>query len=406
MPRKRINTNRKNISLALGTGGQTTTPKISGSIAPKSISRTRQDILSWNLALNQARASENPKFYGLQLLYNEIVSDALLSSQLENRRLKSLSTPFIFNDLKGNLVEDLTALLQNQTWVADLNRHILNSRYYGHSLIEFTYVNGVLKTNLIPRTNVDPVNGRVYPDYTDDKFIEYRKMNEYGSWILEFGDANNLGLLNTCVPHVLMKRFAQSCWSELCEIYGIPPRVMKTNTHDQGMLRRGEKMMKDMGAASWFIIDSSEDFQFATGVSTNGDVYKNLIGLCNNEMSLTIQGAVLGQDTVNGNRSKEEASQSMLQDLVDSDLTLLEQYWNSTVIPGLVQIYTEIKGDTIYAYPKAKDLDKLWTMVKEAWTQYDVSADWVADTFGIPVEQKKPLQAGNTGLNFGADFFV
>ncbi|RWX00927.1 phage portal protein family protein [Flavobacterium cerinum] len=406
MSRRKINAARKNIVLAAAkTGGQTTAPKLSGTISPKSISRTRQDILSWNMALNQARTAENPKFYALQLLYNEIVNDALLSSQLENRRLKSLSTPFIFNDLKGTLIEDLTALLQNQTWIADLNRHIVNSRFYGHSLIEFTYVNGMLKTNLIPRTNVDPVNGRVYPDYADDKFVEYRKMAEYGSWIIEFGDSTNLGLLNTCVPHVLMKRFAQSCWSELCEIYGIPPRVMKTNTHDTNMLRRGEKMMKDMGAASWFIIDSSEDFQFAQGVSTNGDVYKNLIGLCNNEMSLTVSGVVIGQDTVNGNRSKEQASQSMLQDLVDSDLTLLEQYWNSTVIPSLVQIYTEIKGDVVYGYPKAEDLDKLWKMVKEAWTQYDVPAEWVTDTFGIPVEPKKQVPA-NTGLNFGADFFV
>ncbi|WP_446662918.1 phage portal protein family protein, partial [Flavobacterium psychrophilum] len=35
-------------------------------------------------------------------------------------------------------------------------------------------------------------------------------------------------MLNKAVSHVLFKRFAQSCWSELCEIYGIPPRVLKT----------------------------------------------------------------------------------------------------------------------------------------------------------------------------------
>jgi len=97
-------------------------------------------------------------------------------------------------------------------------------------------------------------------------------MPEYGAWILEFGQPGELGLLNNCVPHVLMKRFAQSCWSELCEIYDIPPRVMKTNTHDRGMVTRAEKMMKDMGSAAWFIIDGSEEFEFAQGVSTNGDV--------------------------------------------------------------------------------------------------------------------------------------
>src|SRR5690606_37976732 len=253
---------------------------ISHQIAPKSVYRTRQDIQKWNQALNLARSVESPKQYPLQLLYNEIVIDALLSSQLENRRLKSLSASFTLSDSNGNANDNLTASLQNKKWVNEINEAIINSRFFGHSLIELNFKNGELEVTLIPRTNVDPVNGFVIPDYQDDiKKIPYRELPEYGTWILEFGKKGDLGLLNSCVPHVLFKRFAQSCWSELCEIYGIPPRVMKTNTHDKGMVSRSEKMMRDMGAAAWFIIDSTEEFQFAQGVQTNGDVYKNLIQL-------------------------------------------------------------------------------------------------------------------------------
>ncbi|EKT4520797.1 DUF935 family protein, partial [Flavobacterium psychrophilum] len=242
--------------------------------------------------------------------------------------LKTLSQPFLIKDLKGNLDQDLTSLLQNEKFIYQVNKAILQTVYYGHSLGEFDYVNGRLVFNLIPRQNVDPVNGYIFKDYTDDKKIEYRLQKEYGSWLIEFGNNKDFGLLDGCVPHVLFKRFAQSCYSELCEIYGIPPRVLKTNTQDRTMVARGEKMLKDMGSAAWFIIDENETFEFAQGVSTNGDVYKNLMQFCNNELSMGISGAVVGQDTKNGSNGKEKTSIGILQDLIDSDLSLIEQTWN------------------------------------------------------------------------------
>ncbi|GGB82910.1 hypothetical protein GCM10007424_23670 [Flavobacterium suaedae] len=385
---------------------KTGTNKSSGSglyhsIAPQTIPRTRKDIKDWNNALNMARKGEDPKFFPLQLLYLEITMDALLQSQIQNRINKSLAATFTIKDSKGNINEEATALLQNAKWVAELNRYILESRFYGHSVTEFEWKGEQLVCNLFERTNIDPVNGKFYPDYKEDKHYNYRELPEYGKWILEFGEKGNLGILNSCVPHVLMKRFAQSCWSELCEIVGIPPRVMKTNTQDLSMLRRGEKMMQDMGSAAWFIIDTMEEFEFAKGVVTNGDVYNNLIQVCNNETSMVISGAIIGQDTKNGNRSKDESAQEVLQDLTDSDLTLLEQEWNTTVIPA-VQALGIVKGDAVFVYDKAEDIAQLWKMTQGLLNNYDIPVDWIADKFGIPVEAKK--QQKNETLNFGANF--
>lgn len=386
---------------------KTTPTAVSHLIAQKSISRTRQDIKNWNEALNAARTAEDPKFFQLHLLYREIVIDALLSSQLENRILKSLKTPFLIKDSKGKKNDEVTELFQNSKFVSDLSRAILQSKFYGHSLVELNYENGVLKCRLIPRTNVDPVNGLVYPDYSEDKAIKYREMPEYGTWILEFGEPDDLGLLNKCVPHVLYKRFAQSCWSELCEIYGIPPRVMKTNTHDKTMVQRSEKMMKDMGSAAWFIIDQTEEFEFAKGVATNGDVYNNHINLCNNEMSMTISGAIIGQDTVNGNRSKDESAQDMLGDLVLSDLDLLKLYWNPTILPALIKIGIA-SGDLVFGYPETENLAELWKMTVEAADRFEVNPVWVKDKFGIDIvgAKKQPASSGNLSLNLPDTFFV
>ncbi|MCH4828900.1 hypothetical protein [Flavobacterium columnare] len=56
--------------------------RYSGTIAPKSIARTRQDC--WvNKALVMAGKADNPKRWQLYNLFNEIRLDALLTSQIE-----------------------------------------------------------------------------------------------------------------------------------------------------------------------------------------------------------------------------------------------------------------------------------------------------------------------------------
>ena len=181
---------------------------------------------------------------------------------------------------------------------------------------------------------------------------------------------------------------------------------MKTNTQDRVMVNRAKQMMTDMGSAAWFIIDDSESFEFAKGVSTNGDVYKNLITLCNNEMSMGISGAVVGQDTANGSNAKESTSISIVQDLVDSDLTLLEQHWNSTVIPGLVLLGILPEGYS-YGYDQAEDLEQLWKMTVEAANFLEVDPEWVKTKFGIEVTGiKQEVTSRKLYLDGGESFFV
>jgi len=371
-------------------------------IAPKTISRTRQDIASWKSALRQADNVDMPKRVLLHKLYKDIMLDALLSSQITNRRMISTSAPFTLK--KGDTADDVsTALLKSLPWFGELIGHIFDTQLSGTALVEMvTDKNGVLKPVLIPKQNVIPEKGILLLDETATTGIDFRNVKEYGSWLLEFGKPDEFGILNKAVPHVLIKRFAQSCWSELCEIYGIPPRVMKTNTQNPAMLDRAEMMMRDMGAAAWFIIDDSEEFEFATGAVTTGDVYNNLIRLCNNENSLLIVGAVIGQDTKNGNESKEKVSVEQLMRLAESDKRLVEGYMNTVVLPGLFKIGLLPDG-LIFAFDPQEDTRELYTRTIGFMQYMDVDPEWVKQKFGIEVTGIKQTPAGGTGANFQSD---
>ncbi len=375
--------------------------------AEKALSRTRQDISNWNQALQMAGA-DDPKNYPIQLLFNEVELDALLTSQEEGRMQKVLSRTFKVLTDSGEVDEEQTKILQRYYRAYTLVK--MQALFRGYSLIENQLVASELEGVIVvitdtPRTNVVPRKGRFYRDYSEDTFIDYRNLAEFGTYILEY-NTGTLGLLNKAVPHVLFKRFAQSCWSELCEIYGIPPRVLKTNTQDPTMLKRAEKMMADMGAAAWFIIDDTESMDWADGTTTNGDVYKNLINLCSNEISLLFSGAVIGQDTVHGNRSKEEASQKLRDDLTAGDLAMCEEWWNSVTIPALIKLGI-LKGNVRFKYDAAEDINQLWKMTHESLEYFTVDPEWAKQKFGIEITGAR-LQptAGDPAKLAASSFFV
>ena len=402
-----------NSQLAAKTGGKSTGNKLLPQIIEKSVSQTRQDISKWRTALNGARNAETPTPYMLYQLYDYILDDTQLTSQIENRIQDSLGSIWNLSKKGGEIDVELTDSLQNSELFNEVITQIINTRFYGHSVIEFDWKQEGLNepqliATLIERTNILSKKGTFLPDYNEEKGIQYREVPEFGTWLLEFGKPGDFGLLNKAVPHALFKRFAESCWSELCEIHGIPPRVMKTDTQDPQAMNRGKKMMQDMGAAAWFIIDSTEEFAFANGVQTNGDVYGNLLKYCDNQNSLLISGAIIGQDTEHGSRSKDESGQKMLSKLVLADMALVEMYMNAKVMPALARIGI-VPADYVFKWEISEDLQTLWTRVKEALPYFDIDPEWMKEKFGIAIlgkrENKEPVP-GSGNLNIAESFFV
>ncbi|MGQ1929584.1 phage portal protein family protein [Ornithobacterium rhinotracheale] len=377
-------------------------------IEPKAMAQTRIDVQIWKQAQAMAKNVERPKMFPFYNLMQEMMLDAHTYSQLQNRKRKTLSANFSLKKQNGDTHEELTDKFQKSKLSGDLISAILDAEFYGHSLIELAYntenlnADFNLEMSLIPRQNVIPQKGELVKDYTDDRAINYREVPEFGTWLLEFSGSEPLGLLNKAVPHILFSRFAQSCWSELCEIYGIPPRVMKTNTQDPYALKRAEKMMMDMGAAAWFIIDDTEKFEFAnTGTPASGEVYNGLIKLCRDNISLLISGAIIGQDTKYGSKGREESSQDILQELINADQTMVEFYMNDRVLPALARIGYIDEGLS-FVFDQVDDLAELFDRTIKLMPYKNIPDDWIKDKFGVEVAGERVAPAGQ---NLSLDFF-
>ncbi|MDO5315840.1 MAG: DUF935 family protein [bacterium] len=361
----------------------------------------RRDIANWRTARLEATRADKPKQHLLQVLYGEVMLDAKMTAQIGLRVSKSQAADW---SLKKDEAVDIDAvnILKDTGLFDKLVKFIVESQFYGQSLVQFAFDKaGNPDLLLVPRTNVSPATGTFYPDATGNTGEAYRERPDFGKWILEFcPDNSDIGLINKATPYVLMKKFALSCWSELCEIYGIPPRVLKTDTQDQQMLDRAEAMMQEIGSAAYFIIDTSEQFEFAQASSTNGDVYKNFIATCDEQISLLNLGAVLGQDTINGNRSKEEASAELMEAIVEADKRKIAYYINKVAIPAMESLGI-IPTGLRFEFAKATDTEKLWKMVFQASAYYDFDVEWLKQTFGMEITGPRMNPSADNALKTG-----
>lgn len=379
-------------------------------IAQKQASQTARDMHHWRKAKQEATRIECPKRVQLYDLVTDLLYDTHLSSQMELRRDRSLAKPFSILNQDGKPDEDTTELLNKSNAFGELLRITLETPFFGHSLIEILPDSERgFTVSLLPRRHVVPPLGLLLLDVSSDKGIYYREDKGYGSSIIEIGYTDDLGILFDCAPATIYKRYAMASWSEFCEIYGIPPRVLKINTDDSEAMQRASVMMREMGSANWAIVDKDEDLSFASGMSDNGAIFQQLISAAKEDISLKICGATLGQDTLHGNRSKEETGIELLEAKCRSDRRMVERVMNATILPALASLGI-IPDGLSFSYPQEEDREALWQRTLSVIPYYNVDEEWLRNTFGIEItDAKSPLSMLKakepTKLSADYDFF-
>ncbi len=349
--------------------------------------RARNDIQKWQAALSLAENPFKQRRFRLYEIYDDIMLDAHLTAEIQKRTLAVTGASFKLTDQKGN-ISDKTQLLR-KNWFDKLLKWIIETRFYGHSLIQISEIdNGeITQLELIPRGHIVPEQSLFLKQPNDDKGINYNAP-EYKAWLIEIGEKKDLGLLNKAVPHVLFKRFAQSAWSEFTEIFGMPIRIAKTNTKDRESLNRMEQMMLEMSTAFYAIIDNDEMIEFVESAKSNGEVYGNLIKLANAEVSKLINGSVIGQDSHEGSRAKEQVGKDITDQIHDSDRAWIEKLMNQYILPKLIDTGYPFQGLT-FGFDKEPDTQNLWKITEGILNHYDVDPEFIKNTFGIPVTGKK-----------------
>lgn len=313
--------------------------------------RVRQDIQKLRQAIQIAEQIMFPNRYLLYQTYRDVILDGHLSGLIDQRKDRILLKKFEFyvGDKEN---EDLTKMFQ-QKWFSTFLDLSLDSIYWGYSLIQFGNVkNDVFETiELVPRINVRSERGEFVtfanlptgPSYLEEPYCDYA---------IGVGDPYDLGLLMKASFYAITKKNVLGTWAEFTELFGIPPRILKTNVRDDKTRRNGEEMMENMSRAPWAVIDLEDELDFGATASkgNNSPMFTDLITQCDANMSKLILGHSAVADSTSGKLGNEQMSLQVTAEKEAADSIFISELVNGRLLPFMRNLGFKIPENAVFTW--------------------------------------------------------
>lgn len=357
---------------------------------------TQKDMRSWRQAWQRAIDIENPKRQSLYDIYRDVEVDLHLSGSVDQRKGFTQKKAFKLVDAKGKQNDEATTLLET-VWFKDLVGYILDSRYWGHSLVQLgdvVSVDGKMSytgVELVNRKHVIPEYGVIVIEQSDDwsSGFPYRE-GPMADWVIEAGKPKDLGLYLKAATQTIPKKNMLAYWDQFGEIFGMPIRIAKTTARDPKDRTQIENMLSSMGAAAWGLFPDGTDIDIKE--TTRGDafnVYDKRIERANSELSKGILNQTMTID--NGSSlSQSEVHLEVFENVVEKDADLVRDIVNGQLLPRMVRHGFPVKGlrfewDNSIDYTPEQQLE----YEKMILDRFEVNPQYLIDKYGVPITGKK-----------------
>lgn len=365
-------------------------------LAVKTQYLTKKDIGNWRQAWQMAINVEHPMRANLYDIYSDVLIDLHLTGCIGQRHNMVMKRAFKCTNNNGEENYDITKIFMSE-WFNDFTKHVLDSRMWGHSLIQLgdvVTVNGVKKfenVELVPRKHVIPEYGVLVKNVGDEpkKGISYRS-GTIANWCIEAGYSHDLGLLLKCAPQSLSKKNMLAFWDVFGEIFGMPIRIGKTTSRDQKEISKVEKMLDEMGAAAWGLFPEGTEVEIKE--TTRGDafnVYDKRIERANTEISKGVLNQTMTIDD-GASHSQGTVHLEVFENVVQNDARFLHSVVNNKLLPIMATHGFPVEGyswewdtTTTYTPSEQKAIEEL------ILTHYDVDPIYFSEKYNIPITGKK-----------------
>ena len=363
---------------------------------------TQKDMRSWRQAWQTAIDIENPCRGRLYDIYRDVEVDLHLGGCVDQRKGFVEKKSFKLVDAKGKQDDVATQLLE-AAWFKDMIGYILDSRYWGHSLIQLgdiITVDGEMRytgIEVVNRKHVIQEYGVIIREQGDEwqTGIPYRE-GPMADWVIEAGKPKDLGVYLKAATQTIPKKNMLAYWDQFGEIFGMPIRIAKTTARDPKDRSQIENMLSSMGAAAWGLFPDGTDIDIKE--TTRGDafnVYDKRIDRANSELSKGILNQTMTID--NGSSlSQSEVHLEVFENVVEKDADLVKDIVNDQLLPRMVKHGFPVKGlhfewDNSIDYTPEQQLE----YEKMILDRFEVDPKYLIDKYGIPITgvKKQPEQA-------------
>lgn len=370
--------------------------------------RAEQTIQKFRIA---QRAWENPLNPNRTLMYDiyrDVILDAQVYSQLENRKVQTIGSKFRIVDNEGEENKELTKLFKTK-WFHNFLNNSVETFFYGFTLHQLgpIYEDKIRWTDIVDRYNVKPEPNFQIVVATPGEMngVDYTKA-PISNWTIPYGDYRNKGILEKVALIQLYKRWALGTWAEFMELYGQPVRIGKTQTADYESKQNMIDMLANMGTNAWGVFNLDDEIEFIDSMksSTGDSIHEHLIKYCDEQISKIIVGQTMTSDN-GSSRSQAQVHEEVAESIFRNDQKDIEYMVNDELIPRLIRlgaggIYSQLKGYEFEFFKEDKisllersQIDKNITDMGKTLTD-----EYITNRYNVEL-QNTPIDIKNTYKN-------
>jgi phage gp29-like protein len=320
------------------------------------LQRVRQDATKFNIAVQAAESPMYPNRFLLMQTYQQIVLDGQVQSAMLQRKSKVLCKRFMVCNPDGEMDETKTAYF-NQKWFYDFQNLALDSIFWGFSCVQFGAImnDRYTSVDLIPRIYVVPEFSLVRTNTATVTEGKHFDEAPYNNWCIGVGEKKDLGLLMYLAPYVIWKKNAMAAWAEFAEVFGSPIRIGKTDVRDEMTRKNMENMLRNMGVASWAVLDLNDNIELMQASRTDAyAVFDKMVERCNSEISKIILGqtGTTDEKSYSGSANVHEGVAEMIakQDTLKMQFIIEDQ-----LVPMMIRNGFDLTGCT-FKYDDSESL--------------------------------------------------
>jgi phage putative head morphogenesis protein, SPP1 gp7 family len=372
-------------------------------IAQEFQDRARKSIDTWRKTIKAAEDPEDPRWYLLQDMIDDLILDAHLSSVIDVRKMGTLNHRFYVTDINSGEQLDEQSKMLNKQWFYDFLDVAMDAIFRKYTLVQFFY-NGVEpRFDIIPRRNVCPQMKRVYLEVGGNKFIDYSTETD----VVEILHSSKFGLINTVAPNVIWKRNLMQSNAEFSERFGMPLITATTsNKHDVPRIEAG---LKNLGEAGSGVLPTGSDIKVhALANAGNPEkVYLDPAKFHDNQVSKCIIGSTTMVDE-GANRSQTQVHQDTLDDKISAaDKRMIMFVVNDKLFPLLQSFGLPFDNTKMaFQFDETEDLSltEQWKITYDAMNKFDLDEKELKKTFNLPIIGKVETQGGASAIPPAGNF--
>lgn len=320
-------------------------------LARQPIDRVKMEIGNLANAVELALDPVNSDRVGLLIMYENAWKDSQVIAEREKAESYLITEPF--EVLEGEAVDKEKTKLFERPWFTHFITIAMYTDFWEYTLAEFQEQDEkgeFTDVKVFPRKHVRPFERQIVLNPTDREGISYEG-NEYDFFLLELGDADNAGKLESICREVIWKTFARSDWSEYNERFGKPILDFAIDTSNEDEIKEKEEMAAGFGANGWIIRDVEEEVNITQVASrASAENFKDMALFCDSQISKLMNGQT-GTTDEKAFEGSAEVHERVLDKFNEARLKRIQDIVNYKLFPFLQYHGYPITDKTTFSFP-------------------------------------------------------